>query len=97
MLMKAGLVDGEEATTIQSDSVQASCVVTSSTDRMSLKTGEINPPRFLLPACLGMFGECFSRYGNRKKQSPCKPSVKDRSFTLFSISRTACFLYAQRP
>lgn len=40
LLMEAGLVDGEEAATVQSDYVQASCLVTSSTDRMSFATGE---------------------------------------------------------
>lgn len=39
-LMEAGLVDGEEAATIQSDYVQASCVVTSSTEPMSFEAGE---------------------------------------------------------
>lgn len=47
MLMEAGLVDGEEAATIQSDYVQASCIVTSSTARMSFDIGERGPsPRF---------------------------------------------------
>lgn len=43
-LMEAGLVDGEEAATIQSDYVHASCVVTSSTERMSFKIGESEYP-----------------------------------------------------
>ncbi|CAN0146388.1 unnamed protein product, partial [Pylaiella littoralis] len=38
-LMEASLVDGEEATTIQSDYIQASCVVTSSEEPMTFKTG----------------------------------------------------------
>lgn len=54
--MEAGLVDGEEAATIQSDYVQASCTVTSSTARMSFDTGEIDrtsPFVLFSPARLG--------------------------------------------
>lgn len=40
LLMEAGLVDGEDADTIESDYVQASCLVTSSTDNLSFATGE---------------------------------------------------------
>ncbi len=44
LLMQATLVDGEEASTIESDYVQATCLVTSSTDRMSFATGKDFPP-----------------------------------------------------
>jgi len=40
LLMRASLVDGEEASTIESDYVQATCLVTSSTDRMSFVSGK---------------------------------------------------------
>lgn len=40
LLMEAGMVNGEEVSSIESDYVQASCLVTSSTDRMSFATGE---------------------------------------------------------
>ena len=40
LLMGASLVDGEEAITIESDYMQATCLVTSSTDRLSFSTGE---------------------------------------------------------
>ena len=40
VLMRANLVDGEEASTIESDFVQATCLVTSSTDQMSFAVGE---------------------------------------------------------
>lgn len=43
-LMEAGLFDGEEATTIQSDYINASCVVTSSAEPMSFETGERERP-----------------------------------------------------
>lgn len=47
-LMAAGLVDGEEAATIQSDYIQASCLVTSSAEPMSFETGEIDSTHFFM-------------------------------------------------
>ncbi len=44
LLMEATMVDGEEASTIESDYVQATCLVTSSTDQMSFVTGERYQP-----------------------------------------------------
>lgn len=40
LLMGANLVDGEEATTLSSEYVQASCLVTSGTESMSFDAGE---------------------------------------------------------
>ena len=48
LLMDAGLVDGEDADTIESDYIQASCLVTSSTDNVSFATGEGISRRFRL-------------------------------------------------
>eukprot|EP00903_Cladosiphon_okamuranus_P012876 g12026.t1 len=39
LLMEAGMVDGEEVGTIESDYVQAACLVTSSTERIRFATG----------------------------------------------------------
>lgn len=40
LLLEANMVDGEEAATLNSGYVQASCLVTSRTDTMSFKAGE---------------------------------------------------------
>lgn len=40
LLMESNLVDGEEAATIDSEYVHASCLVTSGTDSMSFEAGE---------------------------------------------------------
>lgn len=40
LLMETGMVDGEEANTLSSEYVQASCLVTSGTESMSFDAGE---------------------------------------------------------
>ncbi|CAM9419179.1 unnamed protein product [Pylaiella littoralis] len=73
-LMEAGLVDGEEAATIQSDYVHASCVVTSSTERMSFKTGSSSVA----------FGPSFidsSSPASRRRRTTASARPQERSYT----------------
>lgn len=56
LLMEANLVDGEEAATINSDYVQASCLVTSATDSMSFEAGKT---RASLPSLLAPIRSSF--------------------------------------